>query len=37
MREFSANMRDGALMFTSMAGFAINDALVKTLAGTLKD
>ncbi len=35
MRALSANVRGAALMVASMAGFAINDALVKTLADTL--
>ena len=35
MRALSANVRGAALMVASMAGFAINDALVKTLADTM--
>ena len=35
MRSLSANVRGAMLMVASMAGFAINDALVKTLSGTL--
>ena len=35
MTALSANVRGAALMVASMAGFAINDALVKTLADTM--
>jgi len=35
MRALPANVRGAALMVASMAGFAINDALVKTLADTM--
>jgi len=35
MRALSANVRGAALMVASMASFAINDALVKTLADTM--
>jgi drug/metabolite transporter (DMT)-like permease len=35
MKALSANVRGAALMVASMAGFAINDALVKTLADTM--
>ena len=35
MAPLSDNVRGAALMAASMAGFAINDALVKTLAGAL--
>tara|TARA_A100001037_G_scaffold173040_1_gene155333 strand:+ start:419 stop:610 length:192 start_codon:yes stop_codon:yes gene_type:complete len=35
LRDLSANLRGAELMIASMAGFAINDAKVKTLADTV--